>query len=201
MKKKRYWAFVLYPESAPINWRDILQQTGLAIAISPLHDKDIDPTGQPKKAHYHIILCYDGPTTFNNVKSNITDVLNQPIPIPLEQVRGYFRYLTHKDNPDKFQYNEKDISIINDFDIDNYNDLTISQVNEIKKQLITFIQENNITEYCNLLDLLLSKELFSMLDVAMNHTILLNTYICSYRNYLRDLSSSSAVVGNRVGKK
>ena len=113
----------------------------------------------------------------NNVKTNITDVLNQPIPIALEQVRGYFRYLTHKDNPDKFQYNDKDITIINDFDIDNYNDLTTSQVNEIKKQLITFIQENSITEYSKLLDLLLYKELYSMLDVAMNHTILLNTYI------------------------
>ena len=73
MKKKRYWAFVLYPESAPDNWRDFLQQTGLQVAISPLHDKDIDPTGLPKKSHYHIILCYDGPTTFNNVKSNITE--------------------------------------------------------------------------------------------------------------------------------
>lgn len=186
MKKKRYWAFVLYPESAPSNWREFLQQTGLSIAVSPLHDSDIDPTGQPKKSHYHIILCYDGPTTFNNVKTNITEPLNQPIPISLEQVRGYFRYLTHKDNPDKFQYNEKDITIINDFDIDNYNDLTKSQVNAILIELQKLIIEYKITEYSDLLDVLLSLEKFSYLDVAMNHTILFNTYITSRRNKNKD---------------
>lgn len=189
MKKKRYWAFVLYPESAPQNWRELLQHTGLSIAISPLHDKDIDPTGKPKKEHYHIILCYDGPTTFNNVKTNITEPLGQPIPIGLEQVRGYFRYLTHKDNPDKYQYNEKDIETINSFDIDNYNDLTITQINEIKKQIIQYIQKNNITEYSILLDLLLKDELFTYFDVASNHTILFNTYICSYRNFLKELTN------------
>lgn len=184
MKKKRYWAFVLYPESAPDNWKDLLQQTGLSIAVSPLHDKDIDPTGLPKKPHYHIILCYDGPTTYNNVKTNITDPLNQPIPIPLEQVRGYFRYLTHKDNPDKFQYNEKDITIINDFDIDNYNDLTRSQINSILIDIQKLIRDNEIIEYCDLLNLLLDNGLSSHLDVAMNHTILFNTYITSLRNKL-----------------
>ena len=200
MKKKRYWAFVLYPESAPSNWLDFLQQTGLAIAVSPLHDKDVDPTGESKKPHYHVILCYDGPTTYSNVKSNITDVLNQPIPIPLEQVRGYYRYLTHKDNPDKYQYNESDIQTLNAFDSNNYNELTITQINEIKKQIIIFIKDNNITEYHNLLDILANSDLTNMLDVAMNHTILFNTYLCSYRNDLRD-SLSSAGAGSRVVKK
>ena len=80
--KKNKWAFVLYPESAPENWLEELQFTGLQIAISPLHDKDINPDGEIKKAHYHVILIYDGPTTYNNVKQ-LTDRLNQPIPQPL----------------------------------------------------------------------------------------------------------------------
>ena len=66
--KKRNWAFVLYPESAPENWRELLQQTGLQCVISTLHDKDLDPDGNPKKAHHHIILVYSGPTSFNVVK-------------------------------------------------------------------------------------------------------------------------------------
>lgn len=185
MNKKRYWAFVLYPESAPENWRELLQQTGLACAISPLHDKDINPTNEIKKAHYHIILCYSGPTTFNTVK-RITDNLNQPIPIPLEQVRGYFRYFTHKDNPDKYQYNENDITTINDFDIDNYNDLSVSQIKHIMIDLQRICRDNKILEYCDLLDFLLDNELFSYLDVAQNHTILFNTYITSLRNKTRD---------------
>lgn len=190
--KKRYWAFVLYPESAPKNWREILQQTGLSICISPLHDKDINPTGEPKKAHYHIILCYSGPTTFKCVKS-ITDSLNQPIPISLEQVRGYFRYLTHKDNPEKYQYNEKDITTINDFDIDNYNDLSVSQIKSIMIDIQKIIRDNNIFEYCDLLDFLLDNDLLSYLDVAQNHTILFNTYITSLRNKHKKLAINTII--------
>ena len=96
--KKRYWAMVLYPESAPINWLEILQNTGLPCAISPLHDKDINADNTPKKPHFHIILCYENPTTYKNVKENICDLLNQPIPQPLESIRGYYLYGQDNDN-------------------------------------------------------------------------------------------------------
>lgn len=179
--KKRNWAFVLYPESAPDNWKELLQQTGLGIAISPLHNKDINPTGEVKKAHYHIILTYDGPTTYNNVKS-LTESLGQPIPQPLEQVRGYYRYLTHKDNPEKAQYNESDIITYNGFNIQDFVELTTSEVMAIKKQLQTFIRDNQITEYSLLMDLLLDNEMSSMYEVASNYTYFLDKYITSYRN-------------------
>ena len=77
--KKRNWAFVLYPESAPEDWKEQLQLAGLQCAISPLHDKDLNADGTPKKAHYHIILVYGNPTTYNNVKT-LTDRLNKTIP-------------------------------------------------------------------------------------------------------------------------
>ena len=85
--KKRNWAMVLYPESAPEDWRDQLRKTGLQCAVSPLHDKDTNADGEPKKPHYHVILVYGSPTTYRNVEG-LTKRLNQPIPQPLEQVRG-----------------------------------------------------------------------------------------------------------------
>ena len=185
--KKRNWAFVLYPESAPENWKELLQQTGLGIAISPLHNKDINPTGEVKKAHYHIILTYDGPTTYNNVRS-LTESLGQPIPQPLEQVRGYYRYLTHKDNPEKAQYDDKDIITYNGFNIQDFVELTTSEVMAIKKQLQIFIRDNHITEYSLLMDLLLDNEMSSMYEVASNHTYFLDKYITSYRNKLNNLT-------------
>ena len=121
--KKRNWTFVLYPESAPEDWREQLQKTGLLCAISPLHDRDVNPDGEVKKAHYHVILCYSGPTSYDVVK-RLTDSLSQPIPQPLEQVRGMYRYFTHKDNPDKAQYCDDDISTINGFDIRDFVELT-----------------------------------------------------------------------------
>lgn len=179
--KKRSWAFVLYPESAPVDWLDVLIQKGVPFCVSPLHDKDIDPTGLPKKAHYHIILNYSGPTTFNSV-SEITSSLKQPIPIPLEQITGYFRYLTHKDNPDKYQYNEQDIRCYNGFDPLDFNDLTKTQINEIIYVIQDIIRDNDFIEYSDLLDYLRDNNLKNALDVASSHTILFNTYISSRRH-------------------
>ena len=116
MVKKRNWCAVVYPESAPEDWKEILKLKGLTFAVSPLHDNDIDPTGEKKKPHYHIIICFPGPTS-DNVVNNIMKELNQPIAIPLESVKGYYRYFTHKDNPDKYQYNDKEIELFNGFDV------------------------------------------------------------------------------------
>lgn len=178
--KKRNWAFVLYPESAPVDWIDQLKQGGLKCAISPLHDKDLNPTGEPKKPHYHVIVCYEGPTTYNNVK-RLTESLNQPIPQPLEQVRGYYRYLTHEDNPEKAQYSKADIQTINGFDIREYVELTKTDVIRLKKEVMRFIRDNDITEYARLMDILQDggEATADMFEVASNHTLFFRAYLTS----------------------
>lgn len=179
--KKRNWAFVLYPESAPADWRERLQLSGLMGAISPLHDKDIDPTGEPKKPHYHVILVYGSPTTYNNVKS-FTDELNQPIPQALEQVRGYYRYLTHKDNPDKYQYAESEIDTFNGFDISDFVEITKSEVAQMKFELLQLIREKQYCEYREFMDFVQDNLDKSFFDVASSHTIFFNTYLKSARH-------------------
>ncbi len=178
--KKRNWAFVLYPESAPADWREQLQLTGLQCAISPLHDKDVNADKTPKKAHYHVIVCYSGPTSYNVVKG-LTDSLNQPIPQALEQVRGYYRYLTHKDNPDKYQYSESEITTINGFDIAEYVEMTKSEVLAIKQELTNLIREKDIIEYQDFMDYISDNLDKSRFDVASSNTIYFNTYIKSKR--------------------
>ena len=178
--KKRNWAFLLYPESAPSDWVDRLQATGLCCAISPLHERDIDPTGVPKKAHYHVILCYSGPTSYNVVKS-LTDSLQQPHPQPLEQVKGYYRYFTHMDNADKAQYSSSDIRHINGFDISDYADLTRSEVNSIKSQLIQLCRNLGIVEYSQLMDYLLDNSMKTEFDIASSNTLFFDRYLSSSR--------------------
>ena len=180
--KKRNWGFVLYPESAPEDWKDILQLKGLAFAVSPLHDKDINPTGEEKKPHYHIILTYGSPTTYKNVKT-ITDELNQPIPIPLESVRGYYRYFTHKDNPEKYQYNESGIELFNAFDVTDV--MNNFEVFQCMKEIQTVILENDILEYCDLMDFLVMNDKMELWNVASSHTLFFNTYITSKRHKLK----------------
>ena len=185
--KKRNWTFLVYPESAPADWVKKLQETGLQAAISPLHDKDIDPDGQPKKAHYHVIVCYSGPTSYNVVLS-LTQSLGQPIPKPLEQVRGMYRYFTHMDNPDKFQYNAADISTLNGFNIMDFVDMTRSEVLKIKLDLQAFIRSSNITEYADLMDNLQDGSNMDWYDVASSNTFFFEKYISSRRNKAKAIS-------------
>lgn len=179
--KKRNWAFVLYPESAPSDWIDKLRETGLPCAISPLHDKDINADGEPKKAHHHIILVYSGPTSFN-VVNNLCSSLCQPIPQPLESIKGYYRYLTHADNPEKAQYSQSDIKALNGFDYAEYVELTRTEVNTIKMRLQQMIREGDILEYADLCDMLLDSDMRTEYDIAINNTYFFTRYIDSRRN-------------------
>ena len=181
--KKRNWAFILYPESAPKDWRDQLVKTGLPICISPLHNKDINEgTNEPKKAHHHVIMCYSGPTSYNVVKG-LTDKLNCPIPQPLESVKGAYDYLTHENNPEKAHYDKKEISYINGFDIADFADMSKSELTRLIRDIHNIIITNDIVEYSDLLDWLMinddSNELYA---VAYSHTILFNSYISSRRH-------------------
>lgn len=199
--KKRNWCFLIYPSkeqlkalnsnydgsdgygSVPDDWVDTLKKSGLKYAISPLHDKDLleDSSGKTKKPHYHIIVCYGNPTTFNNVKS-LTDRLNAPIPQPLEQIRGYYRYLTHKDNADKYQYDEKDIITGGGFNILDYIELSRNEVLNIKKQLQGLIREKNFIEYAEFMDYLMDNDMLMEYDIASSNTYFFDKYISSKRH-------------------
>lgn len=193
--KKRNWTFVLYPESAPADWIEQLKLSGLMCAISPLHDKDINPTGEPKKAHYHVLLVYSGPTTFSAV-SKFTASLNTTIPQALESVRGMFRYFSHKDNPEKHQYDEADIINVNGFNIADLVELTKSEVNELKMKILSFVRDFGIREYSDLVDFLVDNQMTTEYDVAINNTFFFNTYITSRRN-----STSIGVIKDEIKRK
>lgn len=195
--KKRNWAFVLYPESAPENWRELLQLSGLQCAVSPLHDKDIDPNGEPKKPHWHVILIYSGPTSYNVVNA-LCGSLNAPHPQALEQVRGYYRYLTHKDNPEKAQYDESDITTINGFNISDFSELTRSEVNAIKFRLQQLIRSQEIYEYSDFMDYLQDNSMMSEYEIASNNTLFFDRYIRS-RNCKR-LNSKKSKIDPETGE-
>lgn len=179
--KKRSWAFVLYPESAPKDWREQLKQSGIRCAVSPLHDKDVNPTGELKKAHYHIILTYDGPTTYSNVKALTNGKLGQTVPQPLEQIRGYYRYLTHEDNPEKIQYSKTDIETLNGFSIHDYVEMTKSEVDKRIREIIDLICDTGITEYSDLILILKDsgEEMAEHFQIARTNTLFFKSFLTS----------------------
>ena len=107
--RTRNWTFVLYPESAPENWREILDDLHIEWVESPLHDKDLNADGEHKKPHWHILLMFEGNKSYEQICEICVDKLCATIPQKVQSVRGLVRYMAHLDNPEKVQY---DISLI-----------------------------------------------------------------------------------------
>lgn len=99
----RNFVTVVYPESAPENWMQLLAEQVVPAFISPLHDKDVNPTGEPKKPHYHVMIMFEGKKSLEQAKE-IFDIINGVGLEKVNSLRGYARYLCHLDNPEKAQY-------------------------------------------------------------------------------------------------
>ena len=178
ISKNRYWACVVYPESAPPDWIEQIKLQGLRAAISPLHDKDLNADEAEKKPHWHVILCWDGPTTANVAKA-VTDKLCAPAPQGLASVKGYYRYLTHQDNPEKHQYDANEIQHIGGFDPLDFFEATRSETEAAKRQVMQIIRDADLLEYADLLELLADSDALELLSVAMNNTVLFRGYLQS----------------------
>ena len=169
-EKGRDWTFVIYPESAPKNWRELLDGTHLRWIESPLHDKDLDADGELKKPHWHIMISFDGPVTLTAVKK-YSLMLNCPEPRKVGSGKGLVRYMIHLDNPEKHQYDIDDIIAHNGADIASYFELTATNKLSAMKDIILYIVENEIDNYADFLIIAIgvSDDWF---NIAINHNTL-----------------------------
>lgn len=72
------------------------------------HDNDKHKDGSLKEPHYHLLLCLRNAMTGTAVLASHTS--KQTVTLEYGSDRfALFRYLTHKDNPEKYQYDEKNI--------------------------------------------------------------------------------------------
>ena len=180
MQKSRYWAFILYPDSAPDFWLELLESYHLPMAISPLHDMDLNSDGEYKKAHYHVLIAYGNSTTQSNI-DRISKMVNGSMAIPVMSLKGYFRYLTHKDNPEKYQYDEKQIKMLSGFDPSDYWSYTAEEEMKMKIEIRQQIKDNKIYEYWDLIEFLEGYDL-ALCRYASAHTIYFNTLLTSRRH-------------------
>jgi len=150
-KRGRNWTIVVYPDSAPEFWESLISQE--PIAISPLHDKDVNVDGELKKAHYHVLFAYKGNKSFEQI-DEIARTLHAPIPQRINSLTGATRYLTHQDNPEKYQYDSADIRVFGGFDLEGCLALSSGDKRQLLRDMLEFIRDKNIihlidfTEYC-----------------------------------------------------
>ena len=148
-KRTRNFATVVYPESAPENWLDIISSQHVPCFISPLHDKDFDGTGEhPKKPHYHVLVTYDSVKTSEQAQSFFESFGGVGLEI-VNSSRAYARYLCHLDNPEKAQYSIDDVKCFGGTDYRNLIGCAADKAKAIK-EMIQYIEENDITCFSDL---------------------------------------------------
>lgn len=149
--RTRNYATIVYPDSenTPSNWKEILAEQCIPAFISPLHDRDTNPTGEVKKAHWHVMLMFENVKTkaqaeevFSLIGGVGCDVINS--------LRGYARYLCHLDNPEKFQYNPDDVISLAGADYNASIGLPTDKYTCIR-DMMQFCVDNRITAYSDLL--------------------------------------------------
>lgn len=180
--RTRNWTIILYPDSVPDNWRDILDDMHIEWIESPLHDKDINANGEIKKAHWHILLMFGGVKTYQQVKE-ITDKLNSPIPTRCHNVKSMVRYMAHLDNPDKVQYNVSDIKSHGGVDLAEMFRPSSSERYTLIGDMLSYIRKNNIIEFQDLMDYALANEFDTWFPLLCdNSAFVIGQYIKSQRH-------------------
>lgn len=186
MEKKdtrcRNWTIIVYPDSAPLNWRDIIDEEHIEWIESPLHDKDINADGTEKKEHYHVLLLFGGVKSYEQVLEFIKP-LNCPIPTRCHNAKSLVRYMAHLDNPDKFQYSVSDIVGHGGVDIAEMLRPSSSERYSIIKEILEFVKDNSIIEFQDLIDYSYSFHFDDWFPLLCdNSAFIVNSYIKSCRH-------------------
>lgn len=147
--RTRNFACVVYPESAPADWIELLQQEFIPCFISPLHDLDINPTGEAKKPHYHVMLMFDGVKTNEQARA-VFDKIGGVGCERVNSLRGYARYLCHLDNPEKVQYDVNDVRCMCGVDYVDIIGLASDKYTAIS-DILDYVEEYDIVNYSKLL--------------------------------------------------
>lgn len=185
-KKSKYFCCILYPDSVSYDTDKVIKalaEERLTFALSPIHDRDVQDDGSLKKGHYHLLLAYSSATTLNNIRCWL-NACGMP-DSELHSVRvcasgvGYYRYLTHKDNPEKAQYFEKDIRIFNDYDgiFKRFANMEIDKIDNLVR-IFQIVDNLNTISFHNLIQHLMlnERELFKMLTCSSALAICVKEY-------------------------
>lgn len=196
--KSRAFTGLVYPDSAPADWQTILRESLGMWLISPLHEPDpVEDfeTGAVKtrKPHYHVIYWHGAPITPKSARSIFESWPWIVTPAKAEffqvgSVRNLSRYFVHLDQPDKQQWAEKPesvLTVLNGFPLDLERELTSKDKRELKKLAFAFIQDNGITEYSELVDVLMATGDWVLFDFVTDSYGVFQHYLMSQRKRVR----------------
>lgn len=189
VRRYRNFATVVYPDSAPDNWLSILSDLHVPVAVSPLHDSDLNPTGEKKKPHYHVLFVFEGVKTVEQVQELISQISGVGCEV-VQSLRGYARYLCHLDNPEKCQYKVEDVRCLCGVDFVGIIGLAIDRYKALD-EMCDFCLDNAITSYADFADYCRKNRFEWWRILCDNGTYLIKEYLKSYRWTLEQNRSRS----------
>lgn len=182
MKSKRStkWTFLFYQESAPENYKEVLDGLRVPYVLSPWHDKDVNSsTGELKKPHKHGAFFFETLKSYDQVSELISENLNGPSHVEIVlSATGLFSYFTHADNPEKTQYNIEDIESGSGFNLELF--LMEQDKSKFIKSVIDIIEENDIKEFQDLVYYAADNDL-NLLQLIIDRTFFFSKYLDSRR--------------------
>lgn len=193
--RSRNWLAVIYPDDLPADYVDILSQTGINAVLSPIHDKDVNADGSPKKVHRHLVLTFDSVKTSAQVydffgelfgkqvseNSDKTSVIGVAMPQRCANKVGAVRYLTHMDNPEKAQYDKADIICLGGANVDEMLKASPDETFVLQATVESIIEEAGFTEYAVVARYLRDTD-FELYKTFTTHTLHFNAFIRSRRH-------------------
>lgn len=137
-KRNKYWVTEFYPESLDLETVVAkINELHINAFISPCHELDVNPDGEPKKPHYHVILIFDSLKSREQAQECV-DFIGTVGCFYCTSFRGYSRYLCHLDNPEKASY---DVNLVTQIGDCNYFDVIASSADKIELM-------GDICEFC-----------------------------------------------------
>lgn len=190
-QRTRNWTAVVYPDDVPPDWEKLI--TGVKWVRSPFHNADFNADGTPKKPHYHILLMWSAVKTAVQVseylagifgKSDGGSIIGVAAPQRVTDRGALVRYFAHIDHPDKTQYDTADIIGFNGADVLELLQHNKSEIAAMLADIEQFIDDNNITELCDLSAALRQFNIDWYLLVSTQHTYYFDAYVRSRRHKL-----------------
>ncbi|WP_304651744.1 replication protein [uncultured Ligilactobacillus sp.] len=179
-QRSNKWTFLMYKDSAPENYIDILDDLHVPYILSPWHDKDQDKrTKKLKKSHKHGAFYFDTLKSYRQVSNLISESLNGPEHVEaVISPKGMYDYFVHAENKDKTSYDIKEIETGCGFDLNKF--LVEQNTQELINTVVDIIEENDFTEFTEIVEYA-RKEDSILLNLIFRHTYFFSKFLDSRR--------------------
>lgn len=149
--RNRNYATIVYPDSAPSNWVEILRDMHIPALISPIHNQDVAPDGSLKKEHFHVLIMYTSLKSRQQAQECFQLIGGVGIE-SVDSLPHYARYLIHLEDSDKAQYNAADVIAVSGADyaaVAHLSDDTTS----VMRDIFAYISNNQLTSFAHFIDI------------------------------------------------